>query len=47
MKIGHEFAVYIIIDILFEKGLVNQATYDNVLKYKKEISTFNTEKRKR
>lgn len=47
MKVGHEFAVFILIDILFDKGLVNQTTYDNVLKIKKEVCTFNTENKKR
>ena len=42
MKIDHEFAVFILIDILFERGLINKSTYDNVKKYKKEICTFNT-----
>lgn len=26
MKVGHEFAVFILIDILFDKGLVNHTT---------------------
>lgn len=42
MKINHEFAVFILIDILFERGLINKSTYNNVQKYKKEICTFNT-----
>lgn len=41
MKIDHEFAVFILIDILFERGLINKSTYNNVQKYKKEICTFN------
>lgn len=40
MEIEHEFAIFTLIDILFERGLVNKTTYDNVQKYKKEICTF-------
>ncbi len=40
MKIDQEFAAFILIDILFERGLINKTTYDNVQKYKKEICTF-------
>ena len=30
MKIDQEFAAFILIDILFERGLINKTTYDNV-----------------
>lgn len=43
MKIDHEFAAFTLIDILFERGLINKTTYDNVQKYKEEICTFNIE----
>ncbi len=42
MEIEHEFAVFLLIDILFERGLVNKSTYSNVQEYKKEICTFNS-----
>ncbi len=32
MKIETEYAVQMLIEILFEKGLLNQATYLNVMK---------------
>lgn len=32
MKIENEYAVQMLIEILFEKGLLNQATYLNVMK---------------
>lgn len=35
MKINKEYAVMILIEILFEKGLVNEATYKNTLQYHK------------
>lgn len=35
MKIDRKFAVMILIEILFEKGLVNEATYKNVMQYQK------------
>ena len=35
MKINKEYAVMILIEILFEKGLVNEATYNNTLQYHK------------
>ena len=31
MKIETEYAVQMLIEILFEKGLINQATYLNVM----------------
>ena len=37
MKIDQEFAAFLLIEILYEKGLVNESTYHNVSKYKKEI----------
>lgn len=35
MRINKEYAVMILIEILFEKGLVNEATYKNTLQYHK------------
>lgn len=35
MKISKEYAVFMLIEILFEKGLVNDATYKNVVQYQK------------
>lgn len=35
MKINKEYAVMMLIEILFEKGLVNEATYKNILQYQK------------
>lgn len=35
MKINKEYAVMMLIEILFEKGLVNEVTYKNVLQYQK------------
>ena len=30
LKINKEYAALVLIDILFEKGLINKATYDNI-----------------
>lgn len=35
MRVNKEYAVMMLIEILFEKGLVNEATYKNTLKYHK------------
>lgn len=35
MRISKEYAVMMLIEILFEKGLVNEATYKNVMRYQK------------
>ena len=35
MKINKEYAVMVLIEILFEKGLVNETTYKNTLQYQK------------
>ena len=35
MKISKEYAVFMLIEILFEKGLVNEATYKNAVQYQK------------
>ena len=35
MRINKEYAVMMLIEILFEKGLVNEATYKNTLQYQK------------
>ena len=35
MKVNQEYAVMMLIEILFEKGLVNEATYENTLQYHK------------
>lgn len=35
MKVNKEYAVMMLIEILFEKGLVNEATYKNVLQCQK------------
>lgn len=35
MKVNQEYAVMMLIEILFEKGLVNEATYKNTLQYQK------------
>lgn len=35
MSISKEYAVEMLIEILFEKGLVNEATYKNSMQYQK------------
>lgn len=35
MKIDNQYAAILLIEILYEKGLINKATYQNVMKYKK------------
>ena len=35
MSISKEYAVQMLIEILFEKGLVNEATYKNSVQYQK------------
>ncbi len=46
MKIDHEFAAFILLDILFERGLINKTTYDNIQKYKKDICIFHKDEAK-
>lgn len=35
MRLNKEYAVMVLIEILFEKGLVNETTYKNTLQYQK------------
>lgn len=37
MRISKEYAVIMLIEILFEKGLVNEATYKNVMRHQKSL----------
>ena len=35
MKLDNEYAAILLIEILYKKNLINNATYDNVMKYKR------------
>ena len=35
MKVDNQYAAFLLIEILYEKGIINKATYNIVVKYKK------------
>ena len=45
-QINNQYAALVLIEILFEKGLINKATYDNIQKnYNKPLETMAREEK--
>jgi hypothetical protein len=38
-QINNQYAALVLIDILYEKGLINKATYENIQKQYKPLNT--------
>ena len=43
-QINNEYAALVLIDILYEKGFINKATYDNIQKNNKSPEAAREEK---